>query len=118
LTVELAILFPAFVVLLFIGIQAALWYHARNVALAAAQAGYRAARPIGATGAAGEKSAREFLTRQGDNALSAPAVTATTTTTSVRIDVTGDAPRVLPLPGLHFRIEQVAVGPKEHMSQP
>ena len=42
-TIELVILLPALFAVMFLGMQAALFYHARTVAIAAAQEGARAA---------------------------------------------------------------------------
>ncbi|MDN5805096.1 MAG: pilus assembly protein, partial [Microlunatus sp.] len=42
-TIQMVLLLPAVLTVLFAGMQAALWYHARAVAIAAAQEGARAA---------------------------------------------------------------------------
>src|SRR4051812_15238082 len=59
-TTELVVMFPAFMFLVFLGIQFALYYHASHVALAAAQEGARTLR-VTQDVAAGEKRADDFL---------------------------------------------------------
>ena len=54
---------------MFLGMQAALFYHARTVAIAAAQEGARAAGAENGTAAAGSARARDFLTDTGGDAL-------------------------------------------------
>jgi len=113
-TVEVAVLFPAFLVLLFAGVQGAEWYHARSVCLAAADAGVQAARSAGVGPAEGKAAAVAFLARVGGGSVSDVTVsTAGSTTTVVRVRVTGTAPRVLPIPGLAMRITQSAEAPRE-----
>ncbi|WP_169795410.1 TadE/TadG family type IV pilus assembly protein, partial [Kribbia dieselivorans] len=47
LTIEMIFLFPMMLFILFIGVQAATWYHARSIVLAAAQDGARTAAAEG-----------------------------------------------------------------------
>ena len=56
-SVELVVLFPALMALIFITVQAGLYFYARNVALAAAQEGARAAAARGATSTEGADAA-------------------------------------------------------------
>ena len=115
-SLEIAILGPALLLLIFTIVQAGLWFHARGLALAAAQEGVNAARAYRADPAAGTRSARLFLTEHAGDSLSAPRITATgTTPTQVRIQVRGRALSVLPgVPGIS--VEQSAEGPVEHFT--
>lgn len=112
-TVEIAMLFAVFLLLVFSGVQAAEWYHVRSVCLAAANAGVRAGRVAGATPAAGLTAAEDFLTRVGGGAADPAVSTVGSTATVVSVHVTATAPRVLPIPGLSFRVAQSAQAPRE-----
>src|SRR3546814_16789439 len=68
-SIELVIMLPALFAVLFVGMQAALYYHARTVALAAAQAGARAAGAEGGSESRGVNAARDFITDVGDDVL-------------------------------------------------
>src|SRR6266550_2519092 len=87
-TVELAVIFPAFLVLLFTGVQAAEWYQARNLCLAAARHGVQVAHTTTGTAADGRAAAQTFVTRAGGSAVFDPEVSsAGSTPTRVRIQV-------------------------------
>ena len=118
LTVELAIIFPVFLVLLFIGVQAALWYHARSLCLSAAQAGLRAGRVQGAGPAEGQAAAQSFLIRVADDSVTNTEVTASATAATLRVQVRGTAPKVIPLPGLSFTVSQSATGGRDRFTTP
>lgn len=112
-SLEIAILGPALLLLIFTVVQSGLWFYARSLALAAAQEGVDAARAYGAPAGTGVARAMSFLHRSAGDSLQHPAVTRLpTTATSVRIEVTGRALSVLPgIPGLPVR--QIAAGPIE-----
>jgi Flp pilus assembly protein TadG len=117
--VEIAVLFPAFLALVFGGVQAAEWYHARSLCLAAADAGVRAGRPAAAGPAQARAAAFGFLARVGGQSVADPAVsTAGSTATVVRVQVSATAPRVLPIPGLSLRVTQSAQAGREVFSVP
>jgi len=101
---------PVLFVLVFGSINVAWWYHARNVALAAARAGSDAGRLQGA-------AARAFALRAGAGALGSPAVsTAGTSASTVCVTVSGVAPLIVPLvPDLH--VSQRSCGPVEVFSR-
>ena len=100
-TLEIAILAPAILLLTFAVVQAGLWFYARALALAAAQEGVTAARAYRAAPSAGPARAQAFLREQAGDSLSDTTVSsAGTTTTLVRIQVTGRSLSVLPgIPG-------------------
>lgn len=64
-SLEIALLFPVVMLLLFGIVQAGIYYHAKNVALAAAQEGARAASTENGSSAAGEQAALQFAARVG-----------------------------------------------------
>ncbi len=118
-TVEIAVLFPAFLVLVFTGVQAAECYHVRSLCLAAADAGVRAGRPPAAGLVDARTAAAGFLTRVGGSTVADATVsTVGSTPTLVRVQVSGTVPRVLPIPGLSLRVSQSAQAGKEKFSTP
>ena len=94
---------PVLLVLVFGAVNVAWWYHARNVALAAARAGAEAGRLSGATPAQGAAAAKAFAVRAGAGVLGVPATsTAGSRPGTVCVTVTGVAPLMVPLvPDLH-----------------
>ena len=113
-TVELAVLFPAFLVLVFGGVQAAEWYHVRSLCLAAADAGVQTGRTTGSSDADARGAAAGFLTRAGGTSAADPVVsTAGSSPALVRVEVSASVPRVLPLPGLSMRVAQSAQSARE-----
>ena len=112
-SVELAIVFPVLLVIVTALIQYALWFHARSLALAAAQQGVAVARAYGSTPVAGRDSALAFVTDHGAHTLLSVSATASNPAVGqVQIVVTGRSLSVLPgVAGLAIR--QSATGPVE-----
>src|SRR3954453_1755132 len=74
-TLEIVVLFPAVLLATFGLVQGALYYHARDVALAAANDGLTAARSRAGTAEGGRNAALTFLRRAGgDHVLPASLV--------------------------------------------
>ncbi|MFD9685226.1 TadE family protein [Kitasatospora sp. NPDC059146] len=113
-SLELAILFPAVMTVIFVIIQAGLWYHARGVALSAAQRGVERARIQGATLGQGTAAAQDFLDRAGTS-VSGRSVSGSDGQT-VRIDVTGTVATWIP--GLSLPVHQHASAPRERVTAP
>jgi Flp pilus assembly protein TadG len=114
-TLELAVLFPIFLLLLAAAVQAGLYFYAREIALSAAQDGVQTARLQGAALAAGVTTARSDATTAGGGSLHDVAVVTTGTTgTTIRITVTGAALSIVP--GWHWHLSQQAAGPKERFT--
>ncbi|MFJ9517301.1 TadE/TadG family type IV pilus assembly protein [Kitasatospora sp. NPDC101801] len=65
LTISLALVFPVVLFLVFLVVQAALYWYAGQAALTAAREGADAGRVRGGTPEAGELRARDFLNRVG-----------------------------------------------------
>ena len=117
----MVIVLPALLLLIFLGIQFALWFHASHVALAAAEEGARAARVAGASdpGSArsaeqtGEDTANEFLSGIAPTLLTNKHVVATIDSgfDRVRVDVSGDGVTIVP--GLTVKISEHSEGPVE-----
>jgi len=115
-SLELSLLAPVVLLLLFGVVQGALYYHARTVALGAAQEGLRAARVERGSPGAGIRWARQFVADAGgEQVLRGLDVRTTADPAGVRVSVTG-RPLSL-LPGvLAPSVTQVAAGPRERFT--
>ena len=116
-SIELVILLPALFAVMFVGMQAALFYHARTVAIAAAQEGARAAGAEQGREADGVGAANDFIAEAGgDDVLTSSSTTATRTATTATVTVTGFSLSVIP--GWKVRITQSATVPVERLTAP
>jgi Flp pilus assembly protein TadG len=64
-SIQIVVLMPVLFLLMFIGMQAAIIYHGRTVAIAAAQEGARAAAAQNGTATAGQSAATAFVVAAG-----------------------------------------------------
>ncbi|MET8041823.1 TadE/TadG family type IV pilus assembly protein [Micromonospora sp. NPDC005215] len=117
--VELAVMMPLILVLLFASVQVAAVFLARSTALNAAQSGVNAQRPYQAGNGAGVASATQFLQAAGGWLVGWD----TTGPTCVIIDgvevtctVSGRSLSVVP--GVDFAVNQTAHGTVERLTQP
>jgi Flp pilus assembly protein TadG len=111
------ILLPALFALMFLGMQAALFYHARTTAIAAAQEGARAAGAEHGRTSDGTAAATAFINQAGgDGVLQNTSTTVSRTTTTATVTVTGFSLSVIP--GWHVRITQTATVPVERLTDP
>ena len=115
-SLEIAILGPVLLALVFAIVQGGLWFYARNLAMAAAQEGATAGAAYHAPTGAGPARARAFLNEQAADSLTSTTVSSSgSTQTLVRIQVTGRSLSVLPgLPGLP--VTQTAESPVERFT--
>ena len=114
-TVQIVVLMPALFLLMFTGMQAALIYHGRTVALAAAQEGARVAAVVSSSAEAGDATAEQFLAAAGgQDVLREVTVTATRDAASAQVTVTGTTLSVVP--GWTPTITQSAVAPLEQVT--
>lgn len=117
MSIQLVILLPALFAVLFLGMQAALFYHARAVAIAAAQEGARAASAETGTRSEGVDAAKKFVSDAGgDDVLENATASAEQTSTTVTVTVTGHSLSVIP--GWSPRIVQSASLPTEMLTAP
>ena len=116
-TLEITVLFPVVLLLILGVVQGALYYHARDVALAAAADGLTAARSRSGSAEEGRQAAVAFLERAGgDDVLHGAQVSALRAGASATVTVTGRAVSLLPgLPG--WSISQAASGPVERFTR-
>ena len=116
-TLEISILAPVLLLVVFTIIQVGLWSYARSLALGAAQEGVAAGRAYGAPTQAGRLRAVAFLASFAGDSLVDGTVTSTVDVANVRVEVRGRALSVLPgVPGLPVR--QHAQGPRERFTAP
>lgn len=114
-SLQLAVLLPVLFGVMFLGLQAALVYHARTVAVAAATEGARAAAVEGGTADDGAQAASGFVADAGGaDVLEQAAVTARRSAGTATVTVSGTALTVLP--GWHPRIRQSATLPAERIT--
>lgn len=111
--VELAILLPGILVLLFASIQVAAVFLARAVALNAAQVATSAERAYRAPTGVGTSRAQDFLARSGDW-LTGSRVTVVRDGNQVTTTVEGQALSLLP--GMSFDVRQQAHGTVERFT--
>jgi hypothetical protein len=110
-TLGLAVVFPAVLALIVVIVQAALVWHARNLAQAAAAEGLRVERAPSVSVDAGRQRAEAFLTETSRQLLGDVVITASRSAGTVTVTVTGTALGVLP--GLHLPVKASATGPVE-----
>ncbi|MGL5825267.1 MAG: TadE family protein, partial [Nocardioides sp.] len=115
-TIQMVFLMPALFTLMFTGMQGALYYHARQVALAAAQEGAREAGSETGTQAAGIATARSFLEEAGgSDVMTSTSITGSRTATTATIRVSGASLSVIP--GWRVQVRQSASVPVERLTE-
>lgn len=111
----MVILLPVAFLFMFMALQGALWFHARAVALGAAQEGARVASTDGSTGPAGAAAATDFVADAGGaGVLRGSGVNATRSATVATVTVTGVAHTVIP--GWAPSVHQSATVPVERLT--
>ena len=114
-SIQMVVLMPALFSVMFLGVQAALMYHARTVAIAAAQEGARTAAALNSTYALGQQAARTFVVNAGgDGVLKTASVTGSRGPATANVSVSGVSLSVIP--GWQPRISQSASAPVERLT--
>lgn len=115
-SIQLVILMPVLFTLLFVGMQAAMIYHGRTVAIAAAQEGARAAAAQDGTTVSGQNAAAAFVVAAGgQDVLQGVHVAARRTAAAATVTVTA---RILSVvPGWTPRVTQSASAPTERLTR-
>ncbi|WP_236757576.1 TadE/TadG family type IV pilus assembly protein [Aeromicrobium sp. PE09-221] len=117
MSIQLVILLPALFAVMFLGMQAALFYHARTVAIAAAQEGAKAAGGENGKESDGVQAAAAFIADAGgDGVLTGATTTANRTGTTATVVVQGHSLSVIP--GWSPVVRQVASVPVERLTAP
>jgi TadE-like protein len=115
-SIELVLLAPLVILAILLIGQFALWYQARHVAIAAAQAGARVARDTeqGLPWAGPATTAAQSYARQlGGSLLQDTRARPVGGGNQRGVEVVGQAPSIIPIPGLTFRIDEISEGPTE-----
>ncbi len=107
-SLELAILFPVALTLTLGAVQAGLWFSARTMCEAAAEAGVRAGKVLGAPTGTGAAAGSAYLTDVAGSLVLSPSVTETRTPAAVDVSCAGQAQNVIPLPGFNITVAQSA----------
>lgn len=110
-SIEMVILVPVALLVLFAAIQVALISWAQSIALTAAQQAATAQRAYDAPGGIGHARAEAFIARTGDG-LRDSSITVRAGAERVEVSVSGKALSVLPIFD-GFTVTQVAAGPVE-----
>ncbi len=112
----MVILFPATLLVVLVIIQFGVWYHAADIARAAAQQGVKAASAYGSTGRDGRAQAYVVLADNGRTLIQEPRVDAFRDAAQARMTVTGRALDVVPI--LHLPLRETATAPVEAFRPP
>lgn len=112
-TLETVILWPAVFLLIFGMLHGGLWFHARNVALTAAQEGARAASVNEGVGGA-ERAARFLASTKG--MVDVHDITQAADQDSVTVTVHGSSPTLIP--GWHVDVSQSSTAPIKRWTTP
>ena len=108
-------LLPVLFAVMFLGMQGALYYHARTVAIAAAQEGARAAGAEDGTAADGIAAATAFVKQAGgDDVLVGATAAGDRSATTATVTIRGSSLSVIP--GWTPVIEQSASTPTERLT--
>ena len=115
-SIQMVMLMPALFSIMFLGMQGALYYHARTVAIAAAQEGARAAGGQNGTAAGGISTASSFVSDAGGNdVLPGAQMTGGRSATTATVTVTGTSLSVIP--GWSPAVSQSASVPVERITR-
>ena len=115
-SIQMVILMPALFSIMFLGMQGALYYHARTVAIAAAQEGARAAGGENGTATDGISAASSFVSDAGgEDVLPGAHMTGGRSATTATVTVTGTSLSVIP--GWSPAVSQSASVPVERITQ-
>jgi Flp pilus assembly protein TadG len=115
-SIQMVILMPALFSVMFLGMQAALMYHARTVAIAAAQEGARTAAGENGTIARGVAAAASFVADAGGNdVIIGATVSGSRSDTQASVTVRGVSLSVIP--GWSPPLEQSATVPVERLTR-
>lgn len=117
LSLSYVLVFPAFLLAILTVAQAAFWYLARQTALSAARQGVDAARVQDAPAGAGPGAAVAFARSAGPAFLIGPSASDQgSTAQTIQIQVQGQVVSIIP--GVHWRVSQVAQAPVEQFTTP
>jgi len=108
-TTQVVILMPLLILLVVLGVQTAIYYHAANVASAAASQGAAAGAPLGAGAGDAEAAARRTISDLAATGGAGPVAVASAGFVSVTVEIR--VPHILPF--FPDAVRRSAVEPKE-----
>ncbi len=110
--IEHVLIYPVLLLFIFAIVQTGVYFHARNMALAAAESGVREGR-IAASAQVGAETAQSYLDQVANQTFTDVSVSAAgSSATEVQVTVTGTVPSLFP--GLwDIEVSQSARGPIE-----
>lgn len=115
-SIQMVLLLPVLFTVMFLGMQAALFYHARSVAIAAAQEGARASSVEDGSGGAGAAAAASFVAAAGgEDVIKGARVSSSRTAEVATVTVTGTSLSVIP--GWSPFVRQLATAPVERITR-
>lgn len=103
--VEVVIVLPVIMLVLLLGVQAAMWAIAAEVVQGAAATASAKAAGIGGSSAAGVSAARSYVAAHGGQLISKPSVRVSSTSGLVDVRVSAWALQIIPL--LHLAVSAV-----------
>lgn len=109
--ISAVLLWPAVLVVVWLALQAGLYFFGRQAALGAAEMGASAARVYPVSAERGRSTSTRFVAEAAGSLVTDPLVEVEIAATSVRVRVTGTA--VSLLPGLVLTVAQESVQPLE-----
>mgnify|MGYP000940668065 CR=1 FL=1 len=113
---QMALIIPLIFAFVLLAIQASMWFYARNVALAAAEAGARVSAGRTSTLGEGLAAAEQFAAQAGGNTLNEVSVTGSRSAETTTITVVAQAQRLLPAVPIDLAVTQTASLPVERLS--
>ncbi|MBO1756466.1 TadE/TadG family type IV pilus assembly protein [Allobranchiibius sp. CTAmp26] len=114
-SIQMVMLLPALFAIMFLGLQGSLWYHARSVAIAAAQEGARTAGAHNSSADAGINDATSFIADAGGaDVLAGATVTGNRSAVTATVTVRGSSMSVIP--GWTITVRQSASVPVERLT--
>lgn len=114
-SIEMVLALPIVLTVLFLAVQAGMWFYARSIALAAAQSGARTSAILGSNLDQGLTDARSFATDVGGTTLSGVTVTGARSATTTTVTVTGHTVRLVPF--MDLTVTQTATLPVERYTR-
>jgi hypothetical protein len=113
---QLVVITPVLLFLITLIFQFVAWEDAQHIVEMAARRGADAARLEGGTDGEGTAAAQAVLSRSGTGSVLSPAIAVRYTAANVSVEVSADAPQLLPWP--RFPVHSRAVGPVERFNPP
>ena len=114
-SVEMVLALPIVLTVLFLAVQAGMWFYARSIALAAAETGARTSSMLDSSLQAGLSDARSFATGVGGTTLTGVTVTGDRSATTTTVTVTGHTVRLVPF--MDLTVSQTATVPVERYTR-